>query len=140
MPFVSTMERAASLLARLKSKNLPVEELARAAWPTAAGKKLASRTRATHMVRETLIIEVEDAVWRQQLHALRFQILRNLGRVLGPDVVRDVEFRIGVPRRPPQRETLVSPDAAAGKRDEADGIDDPVLRRIYKQSRRAAGA
>jgi hypothetical protein len=134
------MERAASLLTKLKSKNLAIEDLARAAWPAAVGKRLAERTRATHMVRQTLIVEVEDAMWRQQLNPLRFQILQNLAKILGSPSVTDVEFRIGVARRPPQRETGTATPAASSQ-DEAERIPDMVLRRIYKQSRtRAVGA
>ena len=129
------MERAASLLTRLKSRNLPVEDIARAAWPQAAGKRLAGRTRATDLVRQTLVVEVEDIVWRQQLNSLRGQLLSNLARVLGPDVVSAIEFRVAVPRRPPQREEI-----AAAPADEADRIADPVLRRIYRQSRSRTGA
>lgn len=134
------MERAASLLARLKSTNIPLDDLARAAWPQAAGKKLAARTRAVGMVRETLVIEVEDAVWRQQLTALSGQLLANLARVMGPDVVAAIEFRVAPPRRPPQREEAVASQPASPPADEADRIADPVLRRIYRQSRARAGA
>jgi hypothetical protein len=131
------MERAASLLARLQSKNLPVEDLARAAWPQAAGKRLAARTRAIGLVRQTLVIEVEDAVWRQQLNTLRNQLLANVTRVLGPGVVESIEFRVGMERRPPHREETRAAPAAPS--DEADRIADPVLRRIYKQSRDRTG-
>ncbi len=130
------MERAAGLLTRLKSRNLPVEDLAKAAWPMAAGKRLADRTRAASLVRTTLVVEVEDVVWRQQLTSLRGQILANLHRVMGPGIVSDIEFRVGTPRRPPQR----AESAAAASGDEADRIADPILRRIYRQSRTRTGA
>ena len=132
------MERAASLLAKLKSKNLPLEDLARAAWPQAAGKRLATRTRAVGLVRQTLVIEVEDTVWRQQLNSLRGQLLTNLTRVMGAGVVDSIEFRVAPARRPPQREEFAS--APAASHDEADRIADPVLRRIYRQSRARSGA
>jgi hypothetical protein len=132
------MERAASLLARLKSKNLPLDDLARAAWPQAAGKRLAARTRAVGMVRETLVIEVEDAVWRQQLTALSAHLLKNLEQVMGPGMVQSLEFRVAPARRPPQREEIAAAPAAAS--DESDRIADPVLRRIYRQSRARSGA
>lgn len=132
------MERAASLLAKLKSKNIPVDDLARAAWPQAAGRRLAGRTRAVGMVRETLVIEVEDAVWRQQLTSLSGQLLANLTRVMGPHVVESLEFRVAPARRPPQREEFVAAPSAGS--DEADRIADPVLRRIYRQSRARSGA
>jgi hypothetical protein len=132
------MVRAASLLASLKSKNLPLEDLARAAWPQAAGKRVAARTRAVGLVRQTLVIEVEDAVWRQQLTSLRGQLLTNIERVMGPGVVDTIEFRVAALRRPPQREEIQAIPAVP--QDEADRIADPVLRRIYRQSRARSGA
>lgn len=131
------MERAASLLTRLKSRNLPVEDIARAAWPQAAGKRVAARTRAISLVRQTLVVEVEDIVWRQQLNALRGQLLTNIARILGSSAVESIEFRVGIPRRPPQREELA---ASVAQADEASAIADPVLRRIYRQSRNRTGA
>lgn len=132
------MERAASLLVRLQSKNLDVEDLARAAWPKAIGPRLEKRARVVNLVRSTLVIEVEDAVWQRQLHAIRAHILANINELLGAGHVTGLEFRIGVPRRPAAREM---DKAVAGPlyADEADRIADPVLRKIYRQKRRAAG-
>lgn len=131
------MERAARLLNRIKSKSLSMEDFARAAWPKAVGTKLDRRTRVIGMVRETLVIEVEDAVWQRQLNALRGYILTNLAGALGPGVT-DLEFRIGVPRRPPQPELESASTAPAG--DEADRIADPALRHLYRRSRNESGA
>lgn len=133
------MERAARLIANLKSKNLEPDDLARAAWPKAVGSKLEMRTRAVQMVRTTLVVEVEDAVWQRQLNAIRGYILKNLAGLLGPGAITDLEFRIGIPRRMPQREETVSQPALLSQ-DEADRIADPILRRLYRQSRTASGA
>jgi predicted nucleic acid-binding Zn ribbon protein len=114
---------------------MSVEELALAAWPASVGKSIAAHTRAVRMVRDRLVVEVEDAIWQRQLHFLTHQILRNLEKDLGEGLVRDLEFRV-VPRRiEPQRARqagrLVLPD-------EADAIADPVLRSIYRASRKKA--
>lgn len=134
------MERAGRLIARMKAKGTPAAgELAVAAWPAAIGKRLAGRTRAIGMVRERLVVEVEDAVWQRNLHGLSNQILTNLADLLGESAPRDLEFRIGIPKRPPQRaESGQARGLLSG--DEADRIADPVLRRIYIMSRRKAGA
>ena len=133
------MERAARLIAKLKTTNLDPDDLARAAWPKAVGARLEKRTRPLQMVRTTLVIEVEDAVWQRQLNAIRGQILKNLAGLLGHGMITELEFRIGIPRRMPQREeTTAQPALSSG--DEADGIGDPVFRRLYRESRRAAGA
>ena len=126
------MERAGRSFAQLKAARtcLSAEEWARAAWPAAVGKRLALRTRVFGLVRERLVVEVEDAMWQRNLHGLRGQILAKLNELLGAEAPSDIEFRIGVPRRPPQREERSA--------DEADMIGDPVMARIYKISRRKA--
>jgi predicted nucleic acid-binding Zn ribbon protein len=105
-----------------------------AAWNAAAGKKIAQYTRATALVRGTLVVEVEDIVWQRQLNTLRGFLLRNLGKVLGDDLVREIDFRPMPPRRKPQPASTARPDLS----DDASGIQDPVLALLYKQSRRKA--
>lgn len=138
------MERAGRIIARLKSarKHFTLEDLTCAAWPAAVGKRLASRTRAVTLQGDRLIVEVEDELWRRNLTALHTQLLNNFGELLEGAAPARIEFRIGIPRRPPQREeslgafTLTPPVVRAA--DDADGIADPVLRRIYINSRRKA--
>jgi len=131
------MERAGRLIARLKlpGGSVSPQELATAAWPEAVGKRLALRTRAVGVVRSRLVVEVEDAIWQRQLFTLRGQILKRLEQVLGQPLITEIEFRVAVPRRLPQRE-----ERPPARVDEADGIEDPVLRRIYKEHRRKASA
>ena len=130
------MERASKLIRslRLPGDTLTPEEIACAAWPAAVGKKVAAHTRAARMVRNRLIIEVEDKVWQRQLFALTSFILRNLDQSLGPGLVEDLEFRIVPRRREPQRADRPVPALF----DEADSIADPVLRDIYRTSRAKA--
>ena len=106
-----------------------------AAWPVAVGKKIAAKTTAVGMVRERLIIEVEDHVWQRQLFTLRDQILRGLEKATGRRLVEQLEFRIAVPKRQPVRA-----EVRTARADEADGIRDPFLRDIYKAARRKATA
>jgi hypothetical protein len=132
------MERASKSLAKLKlSDTISQDDLARAAWPAAVGKRIAVHAAAKSLVRGSLIVEVEDGVWQKQLFFLRFQILAKLQQVLGAGVITDVEFRIAAPRRPPQPAlSLKEP----GPPDEADGISDPGMRIVYKQARKKASA
>ena len=108
------------------------ERLVLGAWKKAVGKRLAERTQALKLVRDRLVIGVDDEIWQKNLRGLRFQIMKNLEIAVGPGIVGDMEFRV-LPRRiQPQRavpDKLVAPD-------EADGIADPGLRRIYRNSRR----
>ncbi|HWB83167.1 MAG TPA: DUF721 domain-containing protein [Bryobacteraceae bacterium] len=133
------MERASKLIRglRLPGDTISAEELVCAAWPQAVGKKIASHTRAARMVRNRLIVEVEDAVWQRQLFTLTPQILAYLTQTLGSGLVDDLEFRVIPPRRGPERAITSIPSLAP---DEADAIADPVLRGIYKASRKKAQA
>lgn len=105
------------------------DAIACAAWKKAVGKRVAARTSAVKLVRKTLVIEVEDEIWKRNLWGLRYQILRNLENALGPGVVEEIELRIMPLRREPAR-AAVSQSA-----DDADGISDPGLRRLYKAAR-----
>jgi predicted nucleic acid-binding Zn ribbon protein len=131
------MERAGKLIAKLKlpKGSISEEALALAAWPAAVGKRIASNTRAISLIGSSLIVEVEDAVWQRQLSVLENQILKKLEEIAGPSIVSEIEFRLVVPRRLPQRAEL--PRAVA---DEADEIRDPVLRKIYKGHRKRESA
>jgi predicted nucleic acid-binding Zn ribbon protein len=114
---------------------MSAEELACASWSSAVGKRIASHTRATRLVRTRLVIEVEDAIWQRQLFALTPHILKNLERSLGSGLVDDLEFRVIPRRREPQRAMAVT---AGTSLDEADAIADPILRGIYRASRKKA--
>ena len=133
------MERASRLIRRLKlpGDTVTSDELVRHVWPVAVGGKIALHARPTRMVRTRLVVEVEDVVWQRQLFALTRQIVGNLDRALGPGLVEDIEFRVVPPRREPQR-AVQSAGGALFASDEADRIADPVLRVIYKASRKKA--
>jgi predicted nucleic acid-binding Zn ribbon protein len=125
------MERASKTLAQMRlGTALSPQDLAIHAWPAAVGKKIAAHTRAVRLVGSTLVAEVEDAVWERQLSVLRPHIVKNIEKSLGPGRVDRVEFYVRPPRRAPQR--------AARSADEADGIEDPVLRGIYRAARKKA--
>jgi hypothetical protein len=124
------MERVSRLIARMRlGETITPEDLALHAWPGAVGKKIAGRTRASRLFGSTLVVEVDDAVWERQLSALVRQILSNLEKSIGPGVVARIEYRV----RPPRRG--VRP---AGLSDESDQIEDPILRGIYRASRKKA--
>ncbi len=125
------MDRAANVLRKLGlGACIPAEELARAAWPHAVGKRVAARTRPVAYADGRLTIEVEDTVWLQHLKTMRGHLLGRLQLIAGKDAIRSLEFLPGVPRREPQRAEAPRPQF-----DEADGIEDPSLRRAYKVSR-----
>ncbi|HVX67941.1 MAG TPA: DUF721 domain-containing protein [Bryobacteraceae bacterium] len=125
------MDRAGNVLRKLGLGSPDAaEELARAAWPRAVGKRIAARTRPVAFANGCLVVEVEDPVWLEHLRTMRAQILPRVKKAAGADVITALDFRPGVPRREPQRA-----EEPRVQRDEADGIVDPVLRRVYKASR-----
>jgi len=137
---IKPMERASKFMGKLKlSAQLQPEELAIAAWPVAVGKRIAFHSAARCLVRDKLVVEVDDGIWKRQLFQLRLQILENLVEIIGPDLVRDVEFRIAPPRRPAAAAVALKSDMTQPT-DEADSIRDPVLRQIYKEQRKKASA
>jgi hypothetical protein len=134
------MERAGRLIGKLnRAKHmLTDEELARAAWPQAVGKRIAVHTAVSRLVRKCLVVEVEDMIWQRQLNTLRSQIVKALSEVAGPGIVEDLELRPMTPKRIPQRAEVARRDLAPP--DEADAIADPQMRRVYLNSRKKATA
>jgi hypothetical protein len=132
------MERVSKLIRglRLPSDTMSAEELACSAWCEAVGKNIAAHTRAVRMVRTRLVVEVEDITWQRQLFALTPFILFNLQKHLGSGVVDDLDLRVTPRRREPQR--AMRAFRAPLDADEADAIGDPVLRSLYKASRKKA--
>ncbi len=129
------MKPASALFGKLTfpADSVTVEEVARAAWKGAVGKKIAAHARALKLVRTHLIVEVDDAGWKFQLFSMSKMIVTQLEKRLGVGVVSDIEFRVAAPKREPQRARSAEPN---GVPDDANGIEDPVLRRIYKAARR----
>ena len=121
------MERAGRLIGKLKLNVDDPELRACAAWKVAAGKKIAEHTRATRLVRGSLVVEVEDQIWQRQLKTLCGFLLRNLEKALGEALVTDIDFRPMPRRREPQRA-----ERAMG----GENVQDPVLDMLYRQSRK----
>src|ERR1017187_6675715 len=130
-----TMERASKLIRRLSGDVITPEQLCCAAWPEAVGDRVAGHTRPAKLVRTRLVVEVEDHTWQRQLFALTPHILNNLEKTLGQGLVEDLEFRIVPRRRDPVMARQAVPALLA---DDADAIADPVMRGLYKLSRKKA--
>src|SRR5713226_5119050 len=129
------MERASRLLGKMKFPGDPVssQELVCAAWSAAVGKRIALHARAERLVRTKLLVGVDDAIWQRQLFTMSRMILSKLVDTLGDGLVDELEFRVSPQRRGPQR---AGRPALACFEDEADGIEDPALRRLYITSRK----
>jgi hypothetical protein len=89
------------------------------------------------LIRDRIVVEVDDRVWQSQMHALERQILGKLEKLLGRVVARQIEYRIAIPRIQPQ----VAEQAEFQLKivdSEAERIADPGLRRMYLRSKRRA--
>ncbi len=147
IPSEPVMERAAGVFRKAKQSRslLTEDEVVQAIWPAAVGRGIALHTSRLRLVRTTLVVDAEDHIWQRQLHTLEGQILNRL-RQLTPDLtITGIEFRVGVARREPQSAPTASgkvnePLFDLSSCDEADHIQDPVLKKVYQISRRKASA
>jgi hypothetical protein len=102
-------------------------------WMAAVGREVGQRTRPTYLANGRLTVEVDAAEWREQLVALSGTILARLNKLLAQPKVEWIDYRLARPprRRPARAESAASP---ADSCDEALGIQDPQLRRLYRVS------
>ncbi len=130
------MNRAASIIRKLQlgGDSVSAEEIVRAVWHLSVGPAIASHTRVLRVEGGRLTVEVADYTWQRQLRPLEGQILAKLKKDTGIEGIASIQFEPGVRRIEPQRAGRARP--AIG--DEADLIEDPILRRNYKQSRKKA--
>ena len=61
-------------------------------WPAVAGPRLARHTRAVSFRDGTLAVEVEGSAWMHELGFLKRELVRNLNRHLGAEIVQDVRL------------------------------------------------
>jgi len=64
-------------------------------WPDVVGHEIANHTRAVSIHEGVLRVQVESAVWAQELVLLRNQILSGFAERLGPGEVREIRFHSG---------------------------------------------
>jgi hypothetical protein len=132
------MERAGKALAKLKiSDAISPDQLAFAAWPAAVGERIAAHVWPKGLVRGRLLLEAEDWIWQRDLFQLRGQVLGKITQLLGGDIVTDLAFSVAgaTPRRPPQSARTHGKSVT---QDEADSIQDPGMRVVYKKARAVA--
>ncbi len=112
------------------------EQLACACWAAAVGPRIAANTRPIRLLSKRLIVDVEGQAWRRELASMSRRIAAKVNRAMGSDLIEDVDFRVAVPnRRGPGR---AESTAGQVRNDEAAGIGDPNLRRLYRRSKKKA--
>lgn len=71
----------------------PAEEAVLLAWPIVCGKEVAARTKAVSFCEGLLLVETQDATWRNQLQTFTGKYLNGYEGLLGP-LVRSVRFEV----------------------------------------------
>jgi predicted nucleic acid-binding Zn ribbon protein len=110
------------------------EALVLGLWPVVVGDRVAARTKAVRLFGSTLIVEASAQDWRKQLARMTGTIVDKLNATAGKVLVQDIDFRVAVRTAP--RPLGRAASATGDKADEAAGIGDPELRRLYERSRR----
>jgi len=100
---LAEIERAGEILNRLTQKMGIAarleQEKAVVLWGEAVGKSVARRARATSIRGGILFVVVENSMWLQELAMLKEGIIGKLNALVGTDVVRDIVFKIGNPKK-----------------------------------------
>ena len=71
----------------------PAEEAVILAWPLVCGKEVAARTSPVSFSEGSLIVEVPDTTWRNQLKSLGERYISGYEGLLGP-LVRTIQFKL----------------------------------------------
>jgi hypothetical protein len=70
------------------------EIAAKLAWTRAAGEGLRRHAIPFRSFRKTLVVSVADAIWQRQMQSMSAELVSRINKLLGREVVRDIEFRI----------------------------------------------
>ena len=64
------------------------------AWKHAVGEGLSSLSVPVELQNKTLVVAVDDNIWKKQLEQMRGQLLFRLNSVLGQPLVNSIELRV----------------------------------------------
>jgi predicted nucleic acid-binding Zn ribbon protein len=67
----------------------------RQVWERVLPAMLLPHTRLVDVRRRELWVEVSAGPWMQELQFLKPRIIQELGKALGPGIIRDLRFRLG---------------------------------------------
>lgn len=71
------------------------ETRALAAWPEAAGPKMAANTRAVSVIRGRLLVEAKSPAWVQECTLLKVRLRGKINRMIGAEAVKEITFKVG---------------------------------------------
>jgi predicted nucleic acid-binding Zn ribbon protein len=111
-----------------------------AAWKHAVGEGLISHAVPVQLQHKTLVVVVEDDIWKAQLEQIRGQLLFRLNSVLGQALVKSIELRIDPKTLSKVRQSeattnrrreYLNDDVPAEILSAAAGIKDVELQRVF---------
>jgi hypothetical protein len=70
------------------------EIAAKLAWTRAAGDGLRRHAIPFRLFQKTLVVSVADAIWQRQMQSMSAELVSRINKLLGREVVREIEFRI----------------------------------------------
>lgn len=84
------------LMTRYK-RSMPDSEMTRifGLWHSAMDENIAANTRPTAFKGSLLMVNVVSSPWMQQLQYLKKEMIRNINRALGKELIKDIKFKIG---------------------------------------------
>ena len=68
------------------------QEAAVVLWGSIVGKAVSSVTKAERVESGVLIVKVETAVWRQELHMQKEEIINKVNKKIGTRAIREIRF------------------------------------------------
>ena len=68
------------------------QEAAVVLWGSIVGDAVSSVTKAERVESGTLIVKVETAVWRQELHMQKEEIINKINKKIGTRAIREIRF------------------------------------------------
>ena len=93
-------------------------------WDQAVGETVAQQAQPTFVRGGTLFVKCSSSTWMQQLQFMKGTICKELNRLLGKEVIKEIRFQIGTISRPTQETSSVNDQEAA--------LDDAERERINK--------
>lgn len=83
-----------AILQALGASEEVAEAACKAAWNHAVGEGLSANAAPVQLQNKTLVIVVEDNIWKTQLERMRASLLFRLNSALGQAIVKSIEVRI----------------------------------------------
>lgn len=68
------------------------ENLAFAFWDSVVGKEISLHTEPEKIVKGTIMVKVDNDVWRNELTFFKNEIIQKLNRKIGKKIIQEIKF------------------------------------------------